>query len=244
MKALKRYKYHLIAVIILLALMLVGVRTKMSQVSQSASELPRIESINQRDHALELFSTEKAAMSLNAEAAVDQREFILATVKRSLASEYQPRAFEIAHAVIAEANHHHMDPLFLLAVITTESKFNVKARGTHGEIGLMQVLPKTATWLGPQAGLPENYNLEDPAVNIRIGATYLAHLRHTFKNKSKRYIAAYNMGSTNVRRLVHQKTEPTIYPSRVINNYEQIYQAIAANAGMDVPVTRSLASVE
>lgn len=241
MKALKRYRYHLLAVLILIGLMLVGARTKVSQPQQNASELPRIESVEQHGHALELFNHAQASLVLAADSTPDLREFILSIVQRSLSSAQQDRAFEIARAVITEANHHKMDPLFLLAVITTESQFNIEAKGSHGEIGLMQVLPRTAKWLASQAGLPNTFDLKDPSVNIRIGATYLARLRRGFKHNSKRYVAAYNMGATNVRRLVASNTEPNIYPTRVINNYEQIY--LSLNTLGSLPNSRGVASV-
>jgi soluble lytic murein transglycosylase len=227
MKALKRYRYHLVAILILIALLLAGARTKMSQgVTRSADELPHVGSHVQLSHALELFPEEQASLTIAAQGGLDMRQFILSIVKRSLNKEQRGKAWEIAHAVIAEANHHSMDPLFLLAVINTESKFNVKARGHHGEVGLMQLLPRTAKWLAPHAGLPSNFDLSEPSVNIRIGATYLSFLRHKFKRNGVHYLAAYNMGTANVRRLIKSKVEPRLYATRVLNSYEQIYSAL------------------
>jgi len=239
MKALRRYKYHLLAALLLLALLLAGTRTKMSSVTKTVDELPKVGAAFQMNHALELFSAEQSRYALGPATSTDMRRFILAVVRQSLPLRHEEKAFDIARAVIVEANHHQMDPLFLLAVIATESKFNVEAKGTHGEIGLMQVLPKTAKWLAPQAGLPEKFDLQDPAVNIRLGATYFAHLRHTFKHNSRRYIGAYNMGVTNVRRLMSVKVEPQVYPSRVLNNYAQIYSAAGE---VSAHVARGLAS--
>ena len=100
----------------------------------------------------------------------------------------------------------------------------------------------TAKWLAPQAGLPANFDLREPAVNIRLGATYLARLRTTFHHKGNRYIAAYNMGIKNVCRLLKVKTEPNVYPARVLGNYSQIYLAVGSKV---IPVaSRDLASVK
>lgn len=241
MRALKRYKYHLLAAAALIALMFVGVRTKMNPAAPTAVDLPKIEIAPQRVQALELFRPSKASLALNVELGQDLRAFILNTVRHALPDADRAHAYQIARSVISEANRQHMDPLFLLAVITTESQFNIHARGTHGEVGLMQVLPRTAQWLAKEAGLAAGFNLEDPATNIRVGATYLAHLRHTFRRRGKRYVAAYNMGPLNVRRLLAQRTEPTVYPARVINNYEQIYSAVGSTVG--TPVSRGVASV-
>lgn len=226
MNALKRYRYHLVGALILLGLLLVGARTKKSHVTQSADELPHVGARVQMSHALELFPVEHVALTMAALGSLDERQFILDTVKNSLSDEQKGKAFEIARSVIMEANHHKMDPLFLLAVIHTESKFNINALGTHGEIGLMQLLPKTAKWLAPQAGLPSDFDLHEPAVNIRLGATYLAFLRRSFKNRGPRYVSAYNMGSANVRRLIADHVEPRAYANRILSSYEQIYTSL------------------
>lgn len=241
MRALKRYRYHLLATLVLLGLLFAGARTRTSALTKSVDELPKVKVKSQINHALELFAGDQSRNALNAASTLDMREFILSIVKQSLPAKYEDRAYEISRAVIVEANHHRMDPLFLLAVITTESKFNVQARGAHGEIGLMQVLPRTAKWLAPQAGLPESFDLQDPAVNIRLGATYFAHLRHKFSSNTRRYIGAYNMGVTNVHRLLRNRVEPQVYPSRVLNNYTQIYSAAGQLSAVHA-ITRGLAS--
>ncbi|MGZ3721933.1 MAG: lytic transglycosylase domain-containing protein [Bdellovibrionales bacterium] len=242
MRALKRYKYHLVAALILLALLFVGAKTKLGTVTKTADELPHVGSAFQMNHALELFPSAQSSFALNVAGGGDMRGLILALVKQSVPSKYEDKSFEIARAVIVEANHHRMDPLFLLAVIATESRFNLDARGTHGEIGLMQVLPVTAKWLAPQAGLRADFDLREPAVNIRLGATYLARLRATFKHRGNRYIAAYNMGVTNVYRLLKVKTEPNVYPARVLGNYSQIYFALGSKVTQ--VASRDVASVK
>lgn len=240
MNYLKRYKYHVIAVVALAALLMAGVKTKIANVTDAPQELPPVQSNGQLEHALELFPrTEQASLLLN-DSVEDQRPYILNLVKASLPSSSQEKAFEIARAVIVEANHHGMDPLFLLAVIKTESQFNLKARGRHGEIGLMQILPKTAAWIAPQAGVDsEKIDLEDPAMNIRLGATYFAQLRKSFKNNGNRYVAAYNMGSTNVRRLVKNNVEPYIYSGKVLAHYKGFYAKLEK-----VQVSHEVASAE
>lgn len=217
-----------------------AVSVEMGERTHLVGELPKIGVAFQTDHALEIFTREKSSLALEPNGQMDLREFILRTVEASLPAKHKDSAFVIARSLIKEANHHQMDPFFLLAVIATESQFNVEARGSHGEIGLMQILPATAKDLAAQAGLKEDLDLRNPAVNIRIGATYLAKLRKAFKRKTKRYIAAYNMGSRNVRRLVANKVEPQIYPARVISNYTRIYSAL--NTAVSSAATRGVAS--
>ena len=234
MGALNRYKYHILVVLILGLVALMSIKTRFSSVTKSADDLPKVGTRVPLRHALELFPSNKASLAIYASGGVDLRGFILDTVTRSLPNDQRSRAFEVARAVIVEANHNRLDPMFLLAVIATESQFNLAAHGTHGEIGLMQIMPSTAKWLAPQAGLAADFKLEEPAINIRLGALYMSQLRNRFKHRSKRYVSAYNMGARNVRRLVKAHTEPKIYVTRVLNNYEQIYTALAAPQRVNV----------
>lgn len=228
MKNLNRYTKVIAAGWILSFVIFKGATLKVSQIDEVSTELPRVEVGAQLDHALELLAKSNHSKILAIDSKTDLRPMILNIVKKSLPKAYQAHAFEVARAVITEANHHKMDPFFLLAVIKTESSFKIKARGRHGEIGLMQILPKTAMWLAAQAGIPQNQiNLEDPSVNIRIGATYFAQLRSKFEGNGGRYVAAYNMGSLNVRRLIAKNVEPIVYPTRVLSNYDKYYDGLA-----------------
>jgi soluble lytic murein transglycosylase-like protein len=57
------------------------------------------------------------------------------------------------------------------AVIKVESNFNPKARGSAGEVGLMQIKPATARMMGYSGG---KRGLFDPETNIKFGMKYLA----------------------------------------------------------------------
>jgi len=57
------------------------------------------------------------------------------------------------------------------AVMSVESAYKPDAMGDAGEVGLMQVLPSTATLLGFQGPLE---HLANPATNIQYGTQYLA----------------------------------------------------------------------
>jgi soluble lytic murein transglycosylase-like protein len=245
MNLLLRYKYHLTAMTILFAALLAGTKTKVTVVTEEAQDLPRVESTGQLTQALELLTAQQAAELHAMEVKGDVRAYILETVRRSLPVEYRPRAFEIARSLIVEANHHDMDPLFLMAVVAHESKFKPKARGFHGEIGLMQILLSTAAEIAPQAGVSkEMLNLEDPAINIRIGTTYFSQLRKRFKNHGTRYVSAYNMGTGNVRKLLAQKIEPMIYNNKVMAHYTSYYGQLEVAARGTAVASRSIASVE
>ena len=156
-------------------------------------------------------------------------------VQKRLPKVYKQMSPAIVDSLLREAKRNGLDPLFLVAVIMTESSFNPKAVGRHGEIGLMQIRPKTAEWVARKFGHQGHVNLNDPLMNIKIGAFYLSKLRKKFSRVGNRYVAAYNMGSRNVRRLVSINKEPKIYPDRVLGYYKSLHKEVsrmvAASAG-------------
>lgn len=58
-----------------------------------------------------------------------------------------------------------------LAVVRVESNYNPRARGSAGEVGLMQIKPRTARGLGFTGSTAALY---DPDTNLRWGMKYLA----------------------------------------------------------------------
>jgi hypothetical protein len=74
-------------------------------------------------------------------------------------------------AIVQEAAAHGVPPALVDAVVRIESRYDPAAVGSVGEIGLMQVRPKTAALLGFQ-GSPAD--LAEPRTNLRYGVGYLA----------------------------------------------------------------------
>lgn len=146
--------------------------------------------------------------------------------KEALPAKYRGRSQQIAQAIIDEAHKNEFDPIFVLAVIQTESSFNPDQIGGVGEIGLMQIRPETGEWMAKIAGIKwsGNETLEDPMMNIKIGCAYLTWLREKFDSHARLYLAAYNMGQGNVRGLLKQDRWPKDYPARVMQNYVGFYE--------------------
>ncbi len=104
--------------------------------------------------------------------------------------------------VFLAADEYNLDPYLLFAIIKVESKFNPDAVSEKGALGLMQVMPKTGTWVGAQA-LDDCFEKElllEPGVNIRIGAYYIAYLLSEFEYDLSKTLAAYNAGQGNVKK--------------------------------------------
>lgn len=84
----------------------------------------------------------------------------------------------------------------LRALIYTESNFDPSVVSPKGAIGLMQIMPSTARELG----VVDASLLFDPALNIEVGARYLASLLNRFEGRVDLALAAYNAGSNAVIR--------------------------------------------
>jgi soluble lytic murein transglycosylase len=93
-----------------------------------------------------------------------------------------------------------VDPMLVAAVVREESSFHPKARSRVGARGLMQLMPDTARPMARQRGLEFRGGdvLDEPAVNLDIGASYLAGLVRQFGD-ARLSVAAYNAGPGRVR---------------------------------------------
>ncbi len=74
-------------------------------------------------------------------------------------------------AIAHEAAANGVPPALVDAVVRIESRYDPAAVGSVGEIGLMQVRPKTAKLLGFQG---TSADLAQPQTNLRYGVGYLA----------------------------------------------------------------------
>jgi soluble lytic murein transglycosylase-like protein len=77
------------------------------------------------------------------------------------------------------------------AIVKVESNFNPKARGSAGEIGLMQIKPATARMLGYSGS---SKGLYDPETNIKFGMKYLAMAHELSGGTTCGTVLKYNAG--------------------------------------------------
>ena len=135
-------------------------------------------------------------------------------------SEFASQAFgrlvsgEIQRLVRAAANEARVDPSLVSAVVQTESGFDPRASSAAGAVGLMQLMPATATSLG----VTDPY---DPAQNVRGGASYLRALLARFHENVPLAVAAYNAGPGAVERYggIPPYAETRAYVGRVMATY-------------------------
>jgi membrane-bound lytic murein transglycosylase MltF len=121
------------------------------------------------------------------------------------------------------------DWLALAAQGYQESALDQAAKSRAGALGIMQLLPSTAS--DPSVGIPDVSSEEN---NIHAGAKYMALLRDRYYNdpllsKEDRVAfcwAAYNAGPGNVRRMRRMTKELGLDPNRWFGNVEHAALAI------------------
>ena len=104
----------------------------------------------------------------------------------------------------APANGFTADPALIYALMRQESKFKTEATSRVGAKGLMQLMPRTASYMAKDRSLQNasgSKKLYDPAVNLAIGQDYVNHLIDTTADGDLFDMAvAYNGGPGNLRR--------------------------------------------
>lgn len=90
------------------------------------------------------------------------------------------------------ARYHHLDPQLIHAVVQVESAYDPAAVSRKGAVGLMQLMPGTASRYGVRDRL-------DPERNLHGGVRYLRDLLARFDDVVLA-LAAYNAGENAVER--------------------------------------------
>ena len=138
------------------------------------------------------------------------------------------------------AAQYDVDPLLVAAIIRVETNFQAGRESRKGAIGVMQLMPETATWAMEQLKMNDRWSLDelkntaDP--NILIGTWYLKSLHKQFNENWIAAIAAYNAGPGNVNKWIRNKVwdgsydtakqqipygETKLYVQRVIHYYDK-----------------------
>jgi soluble lytic murein transglycosylase-like protein len=136
------------------------------------------------------------------------------------------------------AEQHAINPALVRAVIQAESAWNTRAVSRKGALGLMQLMPETATALGVVDPF-------DPAQNIRAGVRYLKGLLDRYDGNAELALAAYNAGPGAVEkygRTIPPYRETRAYVRKIVSVTEVrmgpkkvIYKIVELIDGREVP---------
>ncbi len=129
------------------------------------------------------------AVSLRTARTVESFESLMGRVRRHEA------------AARSASNSEGVELALLLAVASAESGGRAEVRSSAGAVGLMQLMPATASEMAEALGegRPE---LTDPATSLRLGARYLRRQLDRFADSpcaTELALAAYNAGPENVQ---------------------------------------------
>lgn len=117
------------------------------------------------------------------------------------------KAFELLYPqnfleeVKAAAKEFDVDDCLMFALIRTESFFEPQVQSHAGAIGLTQLMDATASDCAKRLKV-KDYNLLDPATNIRFGTYYYSHIKKRLDDSGVLALFAYNAGITVVRRWI------------------------------------------
>lgn len=104
--------------------------------------------------------------------------------------------------VIHNADKNKIDPAWVYGVMRRESAFSENIKSHVGAVGLMQLMPKTAQYIGKKIGAKRVVYKEftEAKNNIELGSAYLSYLSNKFNDHKVLATAAYNAGPRRVDR--------------------------------------------
>jgi len=131
--------------------------------------------------------------------------------------------FQLSSHFERESTAFGMDWLQLMAQGFQESSLNQKAKSPYGAVGIMQVLPSTAKWLGV-------HNYMELEGNVHAGAKYMARLMARYAkdpniSKEDRFflaLASYNAGPGRVGKYRKRAVKLGYDANRWFGNVEKV----------------------
>jgi len=130
-----------------------------------------------------------------------------------------------------------VDPALIYAVMRQESGFNARAKSPAGAHGLMQLMPRTATFTAERERFNGNrrHKLYDPETNVTLGQKYLRYLLDHPRVQGDLFLlaVAYNGGLGNLskwkRRAVYND-DPLLFIEAIPSRETRIFiERVLAN---------------
>jgi soluble lytic murein transglycosylase-like protein len=125
---------------------------------------------------------------------------------------------EFENAIFSASEKYGVDPYLVKAVIKVESNFNPRAVSPKKAMGIMQLIPETASIYGVKDPF-------DPEDNIDGGVRHLRDLMEYFRGDLELVLAAYNAGKDAVVKYGYEippYPETKAYVQKVLAYYNRI----------------------
>lgn len=136
---------------------------------------------------------------------------------------------QLTDVIISESERYRYDPMFVLAIILTESSFRKGQVSSMGARGLMQMIPFVGADVAKRSGVDYDgtQSLFELETNIKLGTLHLFEQILKFGDVEKG-ITAYNVGETRLRGLIRQNHEmPKRYLKKVMTKYKMLKETYA-----------------
>jgi soluble lytic murein transglycosylase len=100
------------------------------------------------------------------------------------------------------ASNNQVDPFLIAAIIRVETNYKSHLESKKGAIGIMQLMPDTASWIveTSDVGYYTVDDLKHANVSIQMGGWYIGWLLKHYNGNIYYTIAAYNAGQGNVNK--------------------------------------------
>ncbi len=107
-----------------------------------------------------------------------------------------------------QAAHTGLPSWFFYSIMRQESRYRRGVISWADAVGLLQVIPPTGRRTAGRLGIPfDRFRLSDPAVNLRLGTSYLGFLAKDFHRQLTLVAASYNAGPDPIRTFVKDNRE-------------------------------------
>ncbi len=136
----------------------------------------------------------------------------------------QDEVGQLTSVIYSESKKYEYDPMFLLAVILTESSFKKGSESKAGARGLMQVVPFVGKDVASRTGIDweGSKTLFQPETNIKLGTFHLFEQILKFGD-IKKALLAYNLGESRLRGMIREKKPlPKSYLNKIMENYKML----------------------
>jgi soluble lytic murein transglycosylase len=134
---------------------------------------------------------------------------------------YADRSSRYDKLIVNAGRRNGVYPPLLKAVIWKESRFDASARGSKGEIGLMQVMPQSAVkdWEATfHRHVPSDGALMDPELNIEIGSWFLGRALNRWKDYNEAETLALCEYNAGIQRA--ESWKPLLHDGKVMPNID------------------------